>query len=216
MKVQEVNRKKYLVKALSLVLVASFMFFGLIGCDSKEEKEDAKKEEKEEVKEEAKEEDTKKEEKKENSSLENIGNFKTEDLEGNKVTQDIFKENDLTMLNVFSTSCGPCMAELPDLAKLSGEFKDKNFAIVGLNIDLDGSGAPDEDSREAVSSILSKAGSDMKVIFADMGLMESIFSKTDAIPYTIFIDKDGNIVGESYVGSRSKDEWVEIINKELK
>ena len=36
-----------------------------------------------------------------------------------------------------------------------------------------------------------------------------------AFPETFFVDKNGNIVGETYSGSHSLDEWKEIVEKEL-
>ena len=59
------------------------------------------------------------------SSSANIGEFETTDLEKNKVTQEVFRENDLTMVNMFSSTCNPCMEELPYLAELAKEYKDK-------------------------------------------------------------------------------------------
>ena len=32
---------------------------------------------------------------------------------------------------------------------------------------------------------------------------------------TFFVDKNGNIVGETYSGSRSLDEWKAVVEKEL-
>ncbi len=146
---------------------------------------------------------------------ENIGTFKTVDLENNEVTEEIFKENDLTLVNVFSSSCNPCMQELPDLAELSNELKEKKVGIVGLNIDMDIKGNPDENSRKIVSELLKKKDVEMKVIFSDINLTEKVLAKIDTIPYTFFVDKEGNIVGKSYLGTKSKDDWKKVIDEEL-
>lgn len=145
---------------------------------------------------------------------ENIGEFETVDLDGNKVTQDIFKENELTMVNMFSSTCNPCMEELPALAELSEELKDRKIGIVGLNIDMDSEGMPDKDSAEAVKKMIGDKS--MKAIFVEFNLMDKILTKTDAVPYTFFVDKEGNIVGNEYVGNHSKEEWQKIIDDELK
>ncbi|SFE14155.1 TlpA family protein disulfide reductase [Peptostreptococcus sp. D1] len=150
------------------------------------------------------------------SSGENIGKFEATDLENNKVTQDIFKENDLTLVNLLSSTCNPCMEELPHLAELSNEYKDKKVGVLGVNIDMDSKGNPDEDSKKALLKILSKKKNNMKVIFMEQNLMNKLMKKTEAIPYTFFVDKNGNIVGEEYLGDRSKEDWAKIIDKELK
>lgn len=56
----------------------------------------------------------------------------------------------------------------------------------------------------------------MKVISMDQNLISKLMKKTEAIPYTFFVDKNGNIVGEEYLGDRSKEDWAKIIDKELK
>ena len=37
-----------------------------------------------------------------------------------------------------------------------------------------------------------------------------------AVPETFFVDKNGTIVGETYSGSHSLDEWTEIVKQTLK
>ena len=43
--------------------------------------------------------------------------FSTTDLEGNTVTNDIFSQADLTVVNFWGTFCNPCINEMPELAK---------------------------------------------------------------------------------------------------
>ncbi len=149
------------------------------------------------------------------TSGKSIGEFETTTLEKKQITQDVLKENDLTMVNVFSSTCNPCMGELPHLAELSNEYKDKKVGILAVNIDTDSSGNPDENSRNAVLQVLGKSESNMKVIFWDKNLMNMLSEKTLALPYTFFVDKNGNIVGNEYFGSRSKEDWIEVIDKEF-
>ena len=44
--------------------------------------------------------------------------FTAKDLDGNTVTEEIFAEKDLTVVNIWGTFCPPCIAEMPEL----GEF----------------------------------------------------------------------------------------------
>ncbi len=146
--------------------------------------------------------------------VDNIGEFDTVDFDGNKVNQDIFKENDLTMVNMFSSTCNPCMEELPYIAELSAELKDRKIGVLGINIDVDQDGNPDKVSQKEVEKILGDRK--MKVVFLDYNLMEKVLTRTDAIPYTFFVDNEGNIIGDEYVGNHTKEEWLEIIDKEAK
>lgn len=197
-------KKKSMLKEVFAFCLIGTMAFGLAACGQKESKRVST--------------DSKPaaSETKKDTKSGNIGKFETTDLQKNKVTQDVFKENDLTMVNLFSSTCNPCMEELPHLAELSNEYKDKKVGVLGVNIDMDSKGNPDENSRKAVSQVLSKSKSNMKVIFWDENLMQTLLQKTDALPYTFFVDKDGNIVGEEYLGDRSKEDWAKIIDKELK
>ncbi len=197
-------KKKSMLKKVFAFCLIGTMAFGLAACGQKESKRVST--------------DSKPaaSETKKDTKSGNIGKFETMDLQKNKVTQDVFKENDLTMVNLFSSTCNPCMEELPHLAELSNEYKDKKVGVLGVNIDMDSKGNPDENSRKAVSQVLSKSKSNMKVIFWDENLMQTLLQKTDALPYTFFVDKDGNIVGEEYLGDKSKEEWSKVIDKELK
>ena len=49
----------------------------------------------------------------------------------------------------------------------------------------------------------------------DSTMMNGRLNGISAFPETFFVDKEGNIVGETYSGSHSLDEWKEIVEKEL-
>lgn len=196
-------KKKTMLRTVSVLCLMGVLAVGLAACGSQKgaapstKKVSATK-------------DTKKE------AANKIEKFETMDLQGNKVTREVFKENQLTMVNLFSSTCNPCMEELPHLADLANEYKDKKVGILGINIDLDAKGKPDEESKKAVLQILGKKKSTMKIAFWDENLKNMLHKKTDALPYTFFVDKDGNIVGEENFGARSKADWGKIIDAELK
>ena len=65
-----------------------------------------------------------------------FGNFETVTLEGETVTQEIFAEADLNMVNIWGTFCGPCIREMPELGELSDEYADKGVQIIGMLTDV--------------------------------------------------------------------------------
>lgn len=138
-----------------------------------------------------------------------FGTFESETLEGEAVSDEIFSRADLTMVNIWGTFCGPCIREMPDLGELSREYTDKGVQIVGLVSDV--GKAKDEKAEEIVST--TKA--DYTHIIASQDLMTGILGSVNVVPTTIFVDKEGNQVGDVYSGARDKDEWAGIIDELL-
>ena len=127
---------------------------------------------------------------------------------------DIISGNKVTMVNYWGTFCGPCIGEMPYLQELSEEYKDQGFGVLGVTCDVvqpDGSY-----SEEAISDgkdILKDTGVTYPVIVATNEIND-LFN-ADAVPVTYFLDSEGKLLGEAYVGSREKDDWNEIITEKL-
>ncbi len=148
-------------------------------------------------------------------SLEKVGTFSTTDIYDNPVTDAIFAEHDLTMVNVFATWCGPCIREIPDLAELAKEYEGSNFQIIGLILDVNDTGIVNEEKREVAKELAEITKAEYPFIMPDSALRYGVLGNVYSIPETFFVDSDGFIVSERYLGSRSKNQWQEIIEKEL-
>ena len=144
-----------------------------------------------------------------------ISDFDTVDMNGNQLTADFLKEHKLTLVNVMSSACNPCMEELPGLMKLADEFKDRDMGFLGINLDMDMQGNPDQESAKIMQKLQSENGDTMKIVFPDQVLMEKVLLNVSAMPYTFFVDSEGRVVGSDYLESMTQDEWREIIEKEL-
>ncbi len=123
--------------------------------------------------------------------------FTATDLDGNTVTESIFTEKDLTVLNIWGTFCGPCIGEMPELGEWAKEMPD-NVQIVGLIIDINGE--EDTEHRDLAIEITEKAGTEFTNLIANMDFAP-ILKDVVGVPTTLFIDKDGNIVGDPIVGA---------------
>lgn len=143
-----------------------------------------------------------------------LTSFTATDLEGNTQNQSIFKDYDLTMVNVWATFCSPCLSEMPDLGELSSEYKDKKFRMVGIVSDVYQStdGSYDSDSLKTARELVSETGADYLHLLPGNDLNTYVLNSVSAVPTTFFVDSQGNRVGESYVGSKSKEEWSAIID----
>ena len=134
----------------------------------------------------------------------NVGKFETTGVDGKTYTQDIFSKYDLTMVNVFTTWCSPCINEIPDLEKLYQEMKDKGVGVVGVTRDTIGSGGKqDEEAVKKAQVIQEKTKASYPFLIPDSGMMNGRLNGISAFPETFFVDKNGNIVGETYSGSHS-------------
>ncbi len=123
--------------------------------------------------------------------------FTTKDLDGNEVTESIFKEKDLTVINIWGTFCTPCIEEMPELGEWAKEIPD-NVQIVGLVCDIESD--DDETHKELAKTIIEKANVNFIQIIANNDF-NSIMDWVTGVPTTIFVDKDGNITGKPIVGA---------------
>ena len=145
-----------------------------------------------------------------------LASFRTQDIDGNEVNQDIFKDYPLTLVNVWGTYCGPCLEEMPYLGELHKEYADKGVNIVGIVIDAQDEDLQIiEDQRKLVKEIMEKTGADYTHLVVSNDLIESVLTQFDAIPASFFVDSSGNVVSEFYIGSRSKKDWVDLIEKTM-
>ena len=146
----------------------------------------------------------------------NVGKFETIGVDGKTYTQDIFSKYDLTMVNIFTTWCSPCVNEIPDLEKLYQEMKDKGVGVVGVTLDTVGSdGKQDEEAVKKAQVLQEKTKASYPFLIPDSGMMNGRLNGISAFPETFFVDKNGNIVGETYSGSHSLEDWKKIVEKEL-
>lgn len=149
------------------------------------------------------------------SEGDSIGSFTTEDINGEEYTEEIFQEADLTMVNVFATWCSPCVKEIPYLAELDKKMEDKGVQIVGIVMDAVKGNKKDKEGIQKAQILKKQAKAEYPFLLPDSGYMNGRLSYVQAFPETFFVDKNGNITGETYSGSRNLEEWEEIINTEL-
>lgn len=143
-----------------------------------------------------------------------LGSFEMTGIDGKTYTEDVFRDYDLTLVNVFTTWCSPCVKEIPELEKLYQELKDSGVGVVGVVLDtVDADGNQDEDTVKKAEILQQKTGASYPFFIPDEGMMNSRLNGINAFPETFFVDKNGNIVGETYSGSRDLESWKEIVEK---
>ena len=89
--------------------------------------------------------------------------------------------------------------------------------MVGIVLNAtDGFGKIDEDALENAKLLAEKTGASYPFLIPDEGYLNGRLLEIDAVPETFFVDKEGNIVGETYSGSRSLEEWKNIVEEKRK
>lgn len=156
------------------------------------------------------------EEKLDNISYGNFENFKAVDLSGKTVTDKIFKGKKLTMVNIWATFCRPCINEMPYLETLSKEYADKDFQIVGIVCDVSYSGdGYNKDLYQNALNIVEMTGVTYTNLLPSGSLDIIKLGEVYSVPETIFVDENGQVIGQSVIGSRSLDSWREIVDEAL-
>ena len=151
------------------------------------------------------------------SNLENLGEFSVQDITGESYTQEMFADYDLTMVNVFTTWCTPCVNEIPDLGKLKNEMESQGVNVAGFVLDaVDGRGNTSEEAIEKARLLAEKTGVTYPFLIPDESYLNGRLSGINAVPETFFVDKEGKIGGLTYSGSRSFEDWKIIVETQLK
>lgn len=136
--------------------------------------------------------------------------FETVDLEGETVDETVFMGKRLTMVNVWATYCAPCISEMPDLGEIAAEYEDKDFQIIGIVSDVQAG-----DDAATAKELVSETGASYTHLLLNQDIYMTFLNGVTSVPTTFFMDGEGNRIGETYIGSRDKSEWVEIIEELL-
>ena len=123
--------------------------------------------------------------------------FETIDLDGNTVnSKDLFAQNKVTMINIWGTTCGPCVNEMPVLEQMNKEFQARGGAVVGL---VDDVRVNDQQYLEDAKSIVKDTG----VTYLNLCSWDGFDEMLACIgtPTTYFVDSHGKLLGEPVLGA---------------
>lgn len=137
------------------------------------------------------------------------GYFTTTDLYGNTVTQEIFAQSDLTVVNVWATYCGPCINEMPYLGELAEEYDSSKVQIVGIPTDV-----YNQEYLDYALSLVNETGADYTHLLMSEELYNWGLTEIQYVPTTFFVNSEGEIL-DSVVGSMSKEDWKTLIDEKL-
>ena len=152
-----------------------------------------------------------------------LSKFSVRDLEGNEVTEEIYKNSELTMINLWGTFCGPCINEMPELGELSRELSEEGrVQIIGIPLDVvvlneNNEIVSDEEMVGKALEIVEETGADYTHLIpeGDFGMYLIGSGAAQYVPTTFFVDSEGKLVGEGVVGAKDKASWEKEIEERL-
>lgn len=149
------------------------------------------------------------------NAVTDLSNFQTKDIHGKEFSSKDFANYDLTMVNVFATWCTACIQEIPDLVEVQKEMQAKGVNIIGIVTDTVDDTGENQEAIEKAKLIQEKTKANYSFLMPDKTNFNGRLNGIQALPETFFVDKNGQIVGETYSGSHNKKDWTAIIEKEL-
>ena len=116
--------------------------------------------------------------------------FESVDLDGNVVkSADLFKDNKVTMVNLWGSWCINCVNEMAGLAELHKRLQEKGCGIVGVEYEH---GEPMENMADTARKVLADNG----VTYPNVWMPEGnpIFAQAGGYPFSLFVDSEGKIL----------------------
>ena len=96
------------------------------------------------------------------------------------------------LVDFWASWCGPCRAEIPNLAKVYEQFKGDKFELLGVAV---------WDKREDTEAIIPQLGITWPVIFDAQSLPTDIYG-INGIPHIILFGPDGTILARNLRGEK--------------
>ena len=119
--------------------------------------------------------------------------IKLKDTHGNEVRLSDFRGK-IVFLNFWTTWCPTCRIEMPSMEKLHQKFKDKDFAMVAIDL---------QESASQVKAFFKEYKLTFSALLDSTGDVGTRF-RINAIPTTFILDKKGRIIAKA-VGPREWD-----------
>lgn len=98
------------------------------------------------------------------------------------------KKGKIVLINLWAIYCTWCIKEMPELVALQDRHTDKNFEIIGLDIE-------ESDTPEAIKAFAQKLKLNYQLGYADSKLTGDFLNKSKfpGIPQSFLIDREGNL-----------------------
>ena len=148
-----------------------------------------------------------------------IGEWEAVDIDGQAhSSRELFGGARLTLVNVLTTWCTSCIMEMPELERLRAEVAERGLDVnvVAVVLDaVDEKGRPDEFALEQARTLRDHIGAQFPFLTPDPSEMNGRLTGLESFPESFLVDGEGRIVGSTYSGARTAEDWLEIVEREL-
>lgn len=121
-----------------------------------------------------------------------FSSFTAGTLDGGAFTQDDIKSKDLTIINYWGMFCGPCRAEMPDLAAYAKALPE-NVQLITICIDA-------LSDLEGTREFMSSCGYEGVTLISGDEALASVVNQVQSFPTTVFVNSKGEVIGETIIG----------------
>ena len=115
---------------------------------------------------------------------------KVQTLDGESLRLSDFADKVL-IVNIWAVWCGPCRLEMPELIKISNEYKSRGLVVVGLASSY-------REDQAQVKEYVRAQNIPYKIVFDDgtlEGPLVQLVNAQSVIPQSFLFSRDGRIVG---------------------
>lgn len=113
--------------------------------------------------------------------------FSLPTLDGDEVRLSDHLGKDVVLIDFWSTTCDPCMVEMPHLVKMYKKHKDRGFVV--LAVSLDG-----PETRAQVNTVVHDKDMIFPILLDEETEVVGKFNPKNELPYAVLINRRGEIV----------------------
>ena len=115
--------------------------------------------------------------------------FETTDVDGNPVTsEELFRDNVVTMVNLWGMWCINCVNEMEELAEIHTRLREKGCGVVGVELEY----MPIDTIVEDIHAFMEEKGMNYPSVLMPEG--NEILGGVTGYPTTFFVDSEGTIL----------------------
>jgi thiol-disulfide isomerase/thioredoxin len=126
------------------------------------------------------------------------------DMQGNTRTMDEWNGK-VVLVDFWASWCIPCRREMPYFNELTAKYGDQGFEVIGVAAD----------DREKVEEFLAEVPVDFAIVYGElfdvMDLSAEYGNSFGGLPFSTFIDRDGNMRYVQKAGEMTYEEAEEVL-----